>query len=62
MFWLDLDRFDRRAVNRHLAERVVGAQVGCPALGVRVQVIIEVDNGTPPGVYEVAQGFTGGCG
>jgi len=29
LFWLGIDRFDRRAVNRQLAERAVGAQVGC---------------------------------
>ena len=27
MFWLGIDRFDRRTVNRQLAERVVGAQL-----------------------------------
>jgi len=31
LFWLGIDRFDRRAVNRQLAERAVGAQVGCTA-------------------------------
>jgi len=30
MIWLGIDRFDRGAVNRQLAERGVGAQVGCP--------------------------------
>ena len=28
MFWLGVDQFDRRAVNRQLAERGVGGQVG----------------------------------
>ncbi len=31
MFWLGIDRFDRGAVNRQLAERGVGAQDGCAA-------------------------------
>lgn len=31
MFWLGTDRFDRRGVNRQLAERVVGAQLVCTA-------------------------------
>ena len=31
MFWLAVDRFDRRAVNHRLTEQGIGAQVGCPA-------------------------------
>jgi len=31
LFWLGIDRFDRRALNRQFAERGVGAQVGCTA-------------------------------
>jgi len=31
MFWLGIDQFDRRAVNRQSAERALGARVECPA-------------------------------
>lgn len=58
--WLTLDDFDRRGINRRLKQYAIHDEAGCGnrqelAMKVRIQVVIEAENGEPEKVEEIAR-------